>query len=86
MPGGRNWQPYARRVPTAIHWAATMLHRFRWERHAVRERAEAVRALASEYGFVPRLAFGKLLRGWELAEAYGKGGRADVEWRGMGWR
>jgi hypothetical protein len=35
---------------------------------------------ASESGFAPRLAFGKPLRGRELAEVYGKGGRADAVW------
>jgi predicted ATPase len=47
---------------------AAVLHQFRCEAQAARERAEAVIALATEQGFPYFLAWGTILRGWALAE------------------
>ncbi|MBI3798113.1 MAG: AAA family ATPase [Deltaproteobacteria bacterium] len=51
----------------ALNFAA-VLHQFRQERQAVRERAEALIMLSSEQGFVYFLANGLILRGWAEAE------------------
>jgi TOMM system kinase/cyclase fusion protein len=56
--------PYS--LAAALNWAA-LLHQFRREWHAVREQAEAMIAITSEYGFAQRLAWGTVLRGWALA-------------------
>jgi predicted ATPase len=50
----------------AQHFAC-VIHQFRCEIQAVKERAEAVLALATEQGFVFWLAYGMVMRGWALA-------------------
>jgi predicted ATPase len=45
-----------------------MLHSLRRERHAIKERAEAIITLASEQEAALPLAIGSILRGWALAE------------------
>jgi predicted ATPase len=57
--------PYS--LVAALNWAA-LLQQFRRQSQVVRELAEAVLALAREYGFVQRVAFGTILRGWALTE------------------
>ncbi len=47
---------------------AAWLHEFRREREAVQERAEALLALASKYGFPYWFTQGTILRGWALAD------------------
>jgi predicted ATPase/class 3 adenylate cyclase len=49
----------------ALDYAA-MLHQFRHEAHAVRERAEAAMALCTEHGFAYYLAWATIMRGWTL--------------------
>jgi class 3 adenylate cyclase/predicted ATPase len=51
----------------ALDYAA-MLHQFRWERHAAHDRAESAISLCTEHGFAYYLAWGRILRGWALAE------------------
>jgi predicted ATPase len=51
----------------ALHFAS-MLHIWRREVQLVREKSDAVIALASEQGFVRWLGGGRLRRGWALAE------------------
>jgi len=51
----------------ALFYAAS-LHRFRREVQATQERAEALIALSREQGFLYRLTFGTILRGWATAE------------------
>jgi predicted ATPase len=43
-----------------------MLHQFRREAHAARERAEAAMALCTEHGFAYYLAWAIIMRGWAL--------------------
>src|SRR5205085_12024803 len=47
---------------------AAIVHQFRWEVHAVQERAEAVISLAIAQGFPHWMAQGTILRGWALAQ------------------
>ncbi len=47
---------------------AAILHQFRREGQAVRERAEAVITLSTEQGFAFFLAWGTMMQGWTLAE------------------
>jgi predicted ATPase len=49
----------------ALDYAA-MLHQFRHEAHAARERAEAAMALCTEHGFAYYLAWATIMRGWAL--------------------
>jgi predicted ATPase len=49
----------------ALDYAA-MLHQFRHEVHASRERAEAAMALCTEHGFAYYLAWAMIIRGWAL--------------------
>jgi len=51
----------------ALFYAAS-LHRFRREVQAAQERAEALIALSREQGFLYRLTFGTILRGWATVE------------------
>ena len=51
----------------ALDWAA-MLHRFRREVEAAQERAAAAITLSTEQGFALYLAWGRIVRGWTLAE------------------
>jgi predicted ATPase len=51
----------------ALDWAA-MLHRFRREGDAAQERAAAAITLSTEQGFALYLAWGRIVRGWTLAE------------------
>jgi predicted ATPase len=49
----------------ALDYAA-MLHQFRREAYAARERAEAAMALCTEHGFAYDLAWATIIRGWAL--------------------
>jgi TOMM system kinase/cyclase fusion protein len=51
----------------ALVWAA-LLHRFRREREAAQECAATAITLSTEQGFAAYLAWGKIMRGWVLAE------------------
>jgi predicted ATPase len=53
---------------------AAVLHQYRREEHAARERAEATIALCTEQGIAPLLAMGTVLQGWARAK---QGQRAE---------
>ena len=55
--------PYS--LALALDYTA-MLHQFRHEAHAARERAEAAMALCTEHGFAYYLAWATIIRGWAL--------------------
>ena len=57
--------PYS--LAFALDYTA-MLHQFRREAHAARERAEAAMALCTEHGFAYYLAWAMIIRGWALTE------------------
>jgi predicted ATPase len=62
----------------ALHFAC-VVRQFRHEIPAVRERAEAVLALASEHGFAFWMAYGMVMRGWALAlHGQGEEGIASI--------
>jgi class 3 adenylate cyclase len=69
---------------------AAVLHQRRREAQAARERAEAVIALANEYGFGRWLGGGMIMRGWALTEqGAAEEGIAEIRqglgmWRAMG--
>jgi class 3 adenylate cyclase/predicted ATPase len=68
--------PYSQAL--ALNLAAT-LHQYCREGLVVQEGAEAVIALSSEQGFLFRVAWGTLLRGWALTEqGYGEQGLAQL--------
>jgi predicted ATPase len=68
--------------PFSLAFALTMtalVHQFRREVQAVRERAEALIALSTEQGFPQWLAYGTILRGWALtAQGEGAEGIAQI--------
>jgi predicted ATPase len=61
-----------------VHTA--ILHHFRREAKAVRERTEALIALSTEHGFPHWLAYGTILRGWALA-VQGEGAEGIAQMR-----
>jgi len=57
--------------PFNLAWAlcfAAMLHQYRREVQATKERAESAMALCAEHGFPQWLAVGRMMQGWALAE------------------
>lgn len=54
-------------MAAALDYAA-MLHQFRREEQAARERAEAATSLCGDRGFAYYLAWGSIMRGWVLSE------------------
>jgi len=73
--------------PFNLAWAlcfAAMLHQYRREGQATKERAEAAMALCTKHGFPQWLAVGRMMQGWALAQ-----GEAGIEQMRQGlaaWR
>jgi predicted ATPase len=61
---------------------AAMLHQFRRDAQATRQRAEAATALCREQGFAFYLAMGTILKGWTRAQAQADDGIAEMR-RGL---